>query len=112
MKHYSVINSYFRFKKLWRNRYITRYRVVKLRCLLENIIICVYKYVIFGFEISYKDACKKRAPLAIGLLLHHCNSLIWVVLAGFGKVLKNIPAEDRALIYVYLALINVYSAQH
>ena len=46
MNHYSVIKGYFRFKELWRNRYITRYRVVKLRCLLENSIICLYKYVI------------------------------------------------------------------
>ena len=45
MNHYSVIKGYFRFKKLLRNRYITRYRVVKLRCLLDNIIICLYKYV-------------------------------------------------------------------
>ena len=69
INHYSVMNGYFRFKRLWRNRYITRYREVKLRCLQENI----------GFKVSYKDACKKRvplavnrAPLAIGLLLHHC----------------------------------------
>ena len=80
MNHYSVVKGYFRFKKLWRNRYITRYRVVELRCLLENIIICLYKYVDLASKVSYKDACKKRAPLsitraplAIGLLLHHCT---------------------------------------
>ena len=45
MNHYSVIKGYFGFKQLWRNRYITRYSVVKLR-LLDKIIICLYKYVI------------------------------------------------------------------
>ena len=45
MKYYSIIKRYFRFKKLWRNRYITRKGVVKLRCLLDNIIIFLHKYV-------------------------------------------------------------------
>ena len=45
MNHYFVINGYFRFKKLWKNRNIARCRVVELGCLLENIIICLYKYV-------------------------------------------------------------------
>ena len=45
MNRYSVIEGYFRSKKLWINRYITRYRVVKPHCLLDNIIICLYTYV-------------------------------------------------------------------
>ena len=30
MNRYSVTKGYFRFKKLWRNHYITRYRVVEI----------------------------------------------------------------------------------
>ena len=45
MNHYSVIKGYFRFRKLSRNHCITRYRIVKLRCLLHNTIICLYRYV-------------------------------------------------------------------
>ena len=78
MNHYSVMNGYFRFKRLWRNRYITRYRVVKLRCLLESITICLYKYVDLASKFLIKILARKepalainRAPLAIGLLLHH-----------------------------------------
>ena len=43
--HYSVVKSYFRFKKLSGHLYFTRYRVVKLGCLPENILIFLYKYV-------------------------------------------------------------------
>ena len=32
---YSVVKGYCRFEKLLRNRYFTRYRVHKLRCLLD-----------------------------------------------------------------------------
>ena len=68
MNHYSVIKGCIRFKKLWRNPHITRYSVVKQRCLLD-IIPCLYKYVDLASKVSYKDAYKKRAPLAISLLL-------------------------------------------
>ena len=61
MNHYSVINDYFRFKKLWRNRYITRYRVVKLRCLLENII-CLYKYMDLASKFLIKVHARKEPP--------------------------------------------------
>ena len=60
--NHSVINGYFRFKKLWRNRYITRYRVVKLRCLLENIIICLYNYVDFASKFFIKMHAIKEPP--------------------------------------------------
>ena len=36
--HYSVVKGYFRFKKLLRNNYFTRYKELKLCCLLDNII--------------------------------------------------------------------------
>ena len=36
--HYSIVKGYFRFQKLSINCYFTRHRVVKLRCLLSNII--------------------------------------------------------------------------
>ena len=62
MNHYSVINGYFRSKKLWRNRYITRYRVVKLRCLLENIIICLYNYVDLASKFLIKMHARKEPP--------------------------------------------------
>ena len=62
MNHYSVINGYFRFEKVWRNRYITRYRVVKLRCLLENIIICLYKYVDLASKFLIKMHAGKEPP--------------------------------------------------
>ena len=62
MNHYSVMNGYFRFKRLWRNRYITRYRVVKLRCLLENIIICLYKYVDLASKFLIKMPARKDPP--------------------------------------------------
>ena len=45
MNHYSVIKRYFLFRKVSSNRYMTRDRVVELRSLLDNSIICVYKYV-------------------------------------------------------------------
>ena len=57
--HYSVVRGYFRFKTLWRNCYFTRYRVFKIRCLLDDIIIWIY------FTVLYKDIYQKRAPLAI-----------------------------------------------
>ena len=60
MNHYSVIHGYFRFKKL-RNRYITRYRVVKLRCLLENII-CLYKCVDLASKFPIKVHARKEHP--------------------------------------------------
>ena len=71
MNHYSVINGYFRFEKLSRNRYVTSYRVIKLRCLLDNIIICLYKYVDLASKFLIKIHKRKDPPLAIGLLLHH-----------------------------------------
>ena len=37
--HYSVVKGYFRFEKLLRNHYFTRYRVLKLRCLVDYNII-------------------------------------------------------------------------
>ena len=40
--HYSVIKGYFRFKKLSRNRYFTKYRVVKLLCCLLDDSIFLY----------------------------------------------------------------------
>ena len=42
--HYSFVKGYFRFKELLRNRYFSRYRVLKLRCLLDYMIIS--KFVI------------------------------------------------------------------
>ena len=42
--HCFVIGGYFRFKKLSRNRYFTRYRVLKLRCLLNYTLIFLYMY--------------------------------------------------------------------
>ena len=77
MKYYSVINGYFRFEKLWRNRYITRDIVAILHYLLDNIIICLYEYVDLASKLLIKMHARKeplainRAPLAIGLLLHH-----------------------------------------
>ena len=65
MNHYSVINGYFRFKKLWRNRYIIRYRVVKLRCLLENIIY-LYKYVDVASKFLIKVHARKEPPYLSG----------------------------------------------
>ena len=62
MNHFSVINGYFRFKKLWRNRYITRYKVVKLRCLLENIIICLYRYVDLASMFLIKMHARTEPP--------------------------------------------------
>ena len=62
MNHYSVMNGYFRFKRLWKNRYITRDRVVKLRCLLENIIICLYKYVDLASKFLIKMLARKEPP--------------------------------------------------
>ena len=60
--NHSVINCYFRFRKLWRNRYITRYRVVKLRRLLENIIICLCKYLDFASKFLIKMHARKEPP--------------------------------------------------
>ena len=40
---YSVAKGYFRFEKLSSNRYLTRYREVKLRYLLDNTIIFLCK---------------------------------------------------------------------
>ena len=71
MNHYSVIKGCFRFIKLWRNRYITRYRVVKLRCLLDNIMISLHKYVDLSSKFFIKMHTRREPPLAIGLLLHH-----------------------------------------
>ena len=55
--HYSVVRGCFRFEKPLRTRYFTRYRVLKLRCLLDyNIIfLCKYvnlasKFLILGFQ--------------------------------------------------------------
>ena len=62
MNRYSVIKGYVRFEKLWRNRYITRYRVVKLRCLLDNIIICLYKYVDLASKFLIKMRTRKEPP--------------------------------------------------
>ena len=62
MNHYSVMNGYFRFKRLWRNRYITRYREVKLRFLLENIIICLYKYVDLASKFLIMMLARKEPP--------------------------------------------------
>ena len=62
MNHYSIMNGYFRFKRLWRNRYITRNREVKLRCLLENIIISLYKYVDLASKFLIKMLAKKEPP--------------------------------------------------
>ena len=62
MNHYSLMNGYFRFKSLWRNRYITRYKVAKLRCLLENIIICLYKYVDLASKFLIKMLEEKSPP--------------------------------------------------
>ena len=42
--HYSVVEGYFRFKKLRIHRYFARYRIVEPRCLLDGIIIFLYKY--------------------------------------------------------------------
>ena len=60
--HYSVIKGYFRFKKLRRNRYITRYRVVKLCCMLDNIIICLYKHVDLASKFLVKMHARKQPP--------------------------------------------------
>ena len=62
MDHYSVVIGYFRFKRLWRNQYITRYRVVELRCLLENIIICLYKYLDLASKFLIKMHARKEPP--------------------------------------------------
>ena len=60
LNHYSVIIGYFRFKKLWRNRYITRYRVVELHFLLENIMICLYKYVDLAAKVLIKMHARRK----------------------------------------------------
>ena len=62
MNHYSVVKGYFRFKKLWRNHYITRYRVVKLGSLLDNIIICISKYGDSASKFLIKMHTKKEPP--------------------------------------------------
>ena len=62
MNHYSVIIGYFRFNKLWRNHYITRYRVVELHCLLENIIICLYKYMDSASKFLINILARKGPP--------------------------------------------------
>ena len=62
MNYYFVIKRYFRFRKLWRSRYITRYRVVKLRCLLDNIIICLHKYVYLASKFLIKMHTRKEPP--------------------------------------------------
>ena len=61
MNHYSVIKGYLKFKKLWRNRYITIYRVVKLHCLLD-IIISLYKYVDLASKFLIKMHARKEPP--------------------------------------------------
>ena len=55
--HYSVIRGYFRSKKLSRNRYFTRYRILKLRCLLHDTHFLIHVRG-FNFKVSYKDAYK------------------------------------------------------
>ena len=73
---YSLVKGYFRFKKLSRNRYFTRYRAVELRCLLGSIL-CLYKYVDFVSKFLIKiyarkeRPCYQKIPLAIDLLLHN-----------------------------------------
>ena len=62
MNYYSVINGYFRFETLWRNRYITRDIVVILRYLLDNIIICLYKYVDLASKFLIKMHARKEPP--------------------------------------------------
>ena len=62
MNYHSVIKRYIRFKKQWRNHYITRYRVVKLRCLLDNIIICLHKYVDLTSKFLIKMHTRKEPP--------------------------------------------------
>ena len=62
MNHYPVIIGNFRVNKLWRNRYITRYRVVELRCLLENIFNCLYKYVDLASKFLIKMYARKEPP--------------------------------------------------
>ena len=37
--HYYIIRGYFRLKKLSRNRYVTRYKVLKLRFILHYTLI-------------------------------------------------------------------------
>ena len=62
MNQYSVINGYFTFEKLWRNRYITRYRVVKLRYLRDNIILYFFKYVDLASKFLINMHARKEPP--------------------------------------------------
>ena len=63
--------------QLLRNRYFTRYRVLKLRCVLHDNIIFLYMHVDLTSKFLIKMLTKRaplainRAPLAIDLLLYH-----------------------------------------
>ena len=61
-KHYSVIRGYFRFKKLLRNRYFTRYGVLKLRCLLHDTVIFLYMCVELTSKFLIKMHTRKEPP--------------------------------------------------
>ena len=60
--HYSVVKGYFRFEKLLGNRYFTRYRVLKLRCLLDYNIIFLRKYVNLASTFLIKMHKRKEPP--------------------------------------------------
>ena len=60
--HCTAIRGYFRFKKLLKNRYFTRYRVLKLRCLLQYTLIFLYMYVDLTSKFLTKMHTRKEPP--------------------------------------------------
>ena len=60
--HYSVIKGYFRFKKLSGNRYFTKYRVLKVLCLIHETIIFLYMYVDLTSKFLIKMHARKEPP--------------------------------------------------
>ena len=60
--HYSAIRGNFRFKNLSRNRYFTRYRVLKLRCLQHDAIIFLYMNVDLTSKFLIKMHTRKEPP--------------------------------------------------
>ena len=60
--HYSVIRGYILLKKLPRNRYFTRYRVLKLRCLLHYTLIFLYMFVDLASKFLIMIHTRKEPP--------------------------------------------------
>ena len=59
--HYYVAKGDFRLKAV-EKRYFIRYRVLKLRCLLDETIIFLYKYVELTSKFSVKIHARKEPP--------------------------------------------------